>query len=387
MVRPGRRAAVQGRRQRRPRNAENNLDLDRDTPPRWPRPTPTRARRSSASGLAPRAAPTGIRKRTSHITVEVESVPAKIAARRARRREGEGPLMGQKINPHGFRLGITILHRKVALVRGQAVRGVREGRRRDPHACSPRAWSGLGISKVEIERTRDRVRVDIDTAAPGHRDRPAGCRGGPDPRPAGEADEEAGPAQHPRGQEQPSRTRSSSRRASPSSRAIRAALRRDDAQGVSAAGDAQPAGRRGIRAQRSAAPGRRGDVALGVRPRGSGSRCTRCARTSTDGLVRGPHHLRPDRREGVDLQGRRRGRLAARACPAAPSADRCAAARASAAPPVGVPRAPRRAAPRPGGPPPSAPTPRTTAAASRPSRRTRLLRIVSGQQQPPGGEA
>ena len=48
-----------------------------------------------------------IRKRTSHITVEVESVPPEGRARRPRPCEGEGPLMGQKINPHGFRLGIT----------------------------------------------------------------------------------------------------------------------------------------------------------------------------------------------------------------------------------------------------------------------------------------
>jgi hypothetical protein len=37
-----------------------------------------------------------------------------------------------------------------------------------------------GISKVEIERTRDRVRVDIHTARPGHRDRAAEV-----PRPTG----------------------------------------------------------------------------------------------------------------------------------------------------------------------------------------------------------
>ena len=45
-----------------------------------------------------------IRKRTSHITIEVETASSR---RRRRRKKGRDPLMGQKVNPHGFRLGIT----------------------------------------------------------------------------------------------------------------------------------------------------------------------------------------------------------------------------------------------------------------------------------------
>lgn len=74
--------------------------------------------------------------------------------------------MGQKINPYGFRLGITTdwkakwfapketykkyLHEDVA---------IRDYIRKElPHGM---------ISRVDIERTRDRVRVDIHTARPG----------------------------------------------------------------------------------------------------------------------------------------------------------------------------------------------------------------------------
>jgi small subunit ribosomal protein S3 len=52
------------------------------------------------------------------------------------------------------------------VVRRQAVQGLRQGRRRHP----PDDDEGHGAgrhSKVEIERTRDRVRVDIHTARPG----------------------------------------------------------------------------------------------------------------------------------------------------------------------------------------------------------------------------
>ena len=50
-----------------------------------------------------------IRKRTSHITVVVDAASRR--RRRAARQEGRDPLMGQKVNPHGFRLGITTDHK------------------------------------------------------------------------------------------------------------------------------------------------------------------------------------------------------------------------------------------------------------------------------------
>ncbi len=78
--------------------------------------------------------------------------------------------MGQKVNPHGFRLGITTEHKSRwfadSTKEGQRYRDyVKEDVeiRRLMESGMERA----GISRVEIERTRDRVRVDIHTARPG----------------------------------------------------------------------------------------------------------------------------------------------------------------------------------------------------------------------------
>lgn len=78
--------------------------------------------------------------------------------------------MGQKINPNGFRLGITTDHKskwftdsnkrgqRYADFVGEDVR-IREMLRNNLERA--------GLSRVNIERTRDRVRVDIHTARPG----------------------------------------------------------------------------------------------------------------------------------------------------------------------------------------------------------------------------
>ena len=73
--------------------------------------------------------------------------------------------MGQKINPHGFRLGITTDWKS----RWYADKQYKEYVKEDV-AIRKLLSTGMeraGISKVEIERTRDRVRVDIHTARPG----------------------------------------------------------------------------------------------------------------------------------------------------------------------------------------------------------------------------
>src|SRR5512133_2181156 len=73
--------------------------------------------------------------------------------------------MGQKINPNGFRLGISTDHKsrwyadklyKSYVGEDVAIRRLLS-----------KGMERAGISKVEIERTRDRVRVDIHTARPG----------------------------------------------------------------------------------------------------------------------------------------------------------------------------------------------------------------------------
>jgi small subunit ribosomal protein S3 len=74
--------------------------------------------------------------------------------------------MGQKVNPYGFRLGITTDwksrwfadHKEYtdSLIEDWKIRDYL--RRQLPHAA---------VSRVEIERTRDRLRVDVYTARPG----------------------------------------------------------------------------------------------------------------------------------------------------------------------------------------------------------------------------
>ncbi|MCZ2402092.1 30S ribosomal protein S3 [Paenarthrobacter sp. Z7-10] len=78
--------------------------------------------------------------------------------------------MGQKVNPHGFRLGITTDHVSHWFADsnkpGQRYKDfVREDIK--IRALMSTGMERAGISKVEIERTRDRVRVDIHTARPG----------------------------------------------------------------------------------------------------------------------------------------------------------------------------------------------------------------------------
>ncbi|MGH3463786.1 MAG: 30S ribosomal protein S3 [Kribbellaceae bacterium] len=73
--------------------------------------------------------------------------------------------MGQKVNPHGFRLGITTDHKS----RWYADKLYRDyvGEDVKIRRLLSKGMERAGISRVEIERTRDRVRVDIHTARPG----------------------------------------------------------------------------------------------------------------------------------------------------------------------------------------------------------------------------
>ena len=73
--------------------------------------------------------------------------------------------MGQKVNPHGFRLGITTEYTS----RWYADKGYKEYVKEDVEIrrMLSKGMERAGISRVDIERTRDRVRVDIHTARPG----------------------------------------------------------------------------------------------------------------------------------------------------------------------------------------------------------------------------
>ena len=78
--------------------------------------------------------------------------------------------MGQKVNPHGFRLGITTEHRSRWFADS-----TKEGQRYRDYVkedvtirkLMSEGMERAGIARVDIERTRDRVRVDIHTARPG----------------------------------------------------------------------------------------------------------------------------------------------------------------------------------------------------------------------------
>jgi small subunit ribosomal protein S3 len=73
--------------------------------------------------------------------------------------------VGQKVNPYGFRLGVTTDWKS----RWFSERDYKRYLHEDIQIRSylKRNLSHAGISRVEIERTRDRVRVDIHTARPG----------------------------------------------------------------------------------------------------------------------------------------------------------------------------------------------------------------------------
>ncbi|WP_163508532.1 30S ribosomal protein S3 [Fodinicola acaciae] len=73
--------------------------------------------------------------------------------------------MGQKVNPHGFRLGITTDWKS----RWYADKSYAEYVAEDVkiRKLMSKGMERAGIARVEIERTRDRVRVDIHTARPG----------------------------------------------------------------------------------------------------------------------------------------------------------------------------------------------------------------------------
>src|SRR5690606_41196354 len=85
-----------------------------------------------------------------------------------RRREPNG--MGQKIHPYGFRLGITTDH-----VSRWFSDSTKKGQRYADYLAEDikirqhltKQLDRAGVSRVEIERTRDRVRVATHPARPG----------------------------------------------------------------------------------------------------------------------------------------------------------------------------------------------------------------------------
>ena len=78
--------------------------------------------------------------------------------------------MGQKVNPNGFRLGITTDYASRWYADSTSVGQRYKDYIKEDVEIRRMLSKGMeraGISKVDIERTRDRVRVDIHTARPG----------------------------------------------------------------------------------------------------------------------------------------------------------------------------------------------------------------------------
>src|SRR5690606_26986915 len=130
----------------------------RGRPGRLGRP---RRRRSDHEALAPAGPGPGHPDQQAHQPHHA----GRPAGRRRGHQERKGCLMGQKINPNGFRLGISTDHRsrwyadklyKAYVGEDVAIRKLLS-----------KGMERAGIARVEIERTRDRVRVDIHTARPG----------------------------------------------------------------------------------------------------------------------------------------------------------------------------------------------------------------------------
>ena len=205
--------------------------------------------------------------------------------------------MGQKVNPHGFRLGITTDYKS----RWYADKLYKDYVKEDVaiRKLMSKGMERAGISKVEIERTRDRVRVDIHTARPGI---VIGRRGAEADRIRGELEKLTGKqvqlnileVKNPesdaqlvaQGVAEQLSSRVSFRRAM--RKAMQSAQRSPQVKG--------------IRVQCSGSPGRHRDEPVGVLPRGSGA-AAHAPREHRLRHLRGPHDLRPHRREGLDLQG------------------------------------------------------------------------------------
>lgn len=74
--------------------------------------------------------------------------------------------MGQKVNPYGFRLGVTTDWKSRWFADGKAYRDllIEDWKIRD---YLRRQLERAAVSRIEVERTRDRLRVDVYTARPG----------------------------------------------------------------------------------------------------------------------------------------------------------------------------------------------------------------------------
>ena len=188
--------------------------------------------------------------------------------------------MGQKVNPHGFRLGITTDFKS----RWYADKLYKEYVAEDVaiRRMLQRGMERAGISKVEIERTRDRVRVDIHTARPGI---VIGRRGA-------EADRIRGDLEKLTAKQiqlnilevkNPEIDAQLVAQGVAEQLSSRVSFRRAMRKAIQSAHEGRRQGHPGAVL---GSPGRRGDVARPSSTARAGCRCTRCAPTSTTASTR-----------------------------------------------------------------------------------------------------
>ena len=74
--------------------------------------------------------------------------------------------MGQKVNPYGFRLGIVTDWKSRWIAHGQQYRDflIEDAKIRD---YLKKQLERAAVSRVEIERNGDKLRIDVYTARPG----------------------------------------------------------------------------------------------------------------------------------------------------------------------------------------------------------------------------
>ena len=207
--------------------------------------------------------------------------------------------MGQKVNPYGFRLGVTTdwKSRWFADREEYADFIIEDWKIRDylmgelPHAA---------ISRVEVERTRDRLRIDVHTARPGI---VIGRRGAEADRLRAGLTKITGNAKvqlNIQEIKQPELDAALIAQGVADQLAGRVAFRRAMKRAVQ---NAQKAGAQGIRVQCSGRLG--GSEMARTEWYREGRVPLHTLRADIDyGFREAQHHRRPHRREGLDLQGR-----------------------------------------------------------------------------------
>ena len=207
--------------------------------------------------------------------------------------------MGQKVNPYGFRLGVTTDWKSRWFEERNYQDFVIEDWQIRDYLMSQ--LESAAVSRIEIERTRDRLRVDIHTARPGI---VIGRRGAEADRLKKKLEEITGLPNRIQLNiqeiKQPELDAALIAQGICDQLARRVAFRRAMKRAIQTV---QKAGRPGGPGAVLGPPRRFRDVPQGVLPRGPGAAAHPAGRHRLR-LPRGQDHLRPDRGQGLDLQGR-----------------------------------------------------------------------------------